>query len=137
MSCALQKIRYTGGMKKVLISAGLLLIPHSVLAAASIQVMLADSISFINGTIIPLLFSLAFLFFLINIIRYFIMGGGNEDSREKARSFALWGLVAFVVMVSLWGIVNILTNSLGIDDHSSPVCPDFLPPGYCSGGPIT
>src|SRR3989338_10308274 len=96
---------------------------------------------FFNSTVVPLLFALAFLFFIINATRYFIIGGDKEAERAKARTFATWGIIAFVLMVSIWGIVNLLVNGFGID-NSGPICPDFLPgisgPGInCLTPPIT
>lgn len=125
-------------MKKTLIvMLGIFFIPSVAAAAASVQNYLRGIARFLNNTVVPLFFALAFLFFLVNVVRYFIIGGANEDARKKARLLALWGIIAFVLMVSIWGIVNLLVVDFGIENYSWPVCPDFLPPGYCSGGPIT
>ena len=96
----------------------------------SLQDILTNSIVFLNGTIIPLLFALAFLFFLVNVLRYFIIGGGNEEGRKKAKMLATWGIIAFVVMVSIWGIVNVLVSSFVIPGIK-PICPDFFPSSAC------
>lgn len=95
-----------------------------------IQTLIVDTLLFLNKTVVPLLFALAFLFFVVNVVRYFIIGGDQEDARGKAKMLALWGIVAFVVMVSIWGIVNLLTSGFGIG-RSEPVCPDFLPGSVC------
>jgi uncharacterized membrane protein YjfL (UPF0719 family) len=68
----------------------------------------------VNGTIlpifdkgiIPMLYALAFLFFLFGIARLFFAEG--EESREKGKKFALWGVVGFVVLFSVWGLVKLL-----------------------------
>ena len=91
----------------------------------NIQDFIKNSIVFLNKTIIPLLFALAFLFFIVNVARYFIIGGGNEEARKKAKTLALWGIIAFVVMVSVWGIVNLLVSGFGIGRNITP-CPDFI-----------
>lgn len=96
----------------------------------SIQSLIGDSIVFLNKTVVPFLFALAFLFFIVTAARYFIIGGGSEDARKKARLLALWGIIAFVVMVSIWGIVNVLLSSLNISG-GRPVCPDYLPVAEC------
>ena len=125
------------GMKKRVASLvslgfflGLFLVPALTFAATSVQSLLTDIVLFVNRTIIPVLFSLAFLFFLWNVFRYFILGGDQEESRKKARLFAVWGIIAFVVMVSVWGIVNLLASSLGIS-RGLPLCPDFFPNHLC------
>ncbi len=98
----------------------------------SIQGILTGSIVFINSTVVPLLFALAFLFFLVNITRYFIIGGGNEEGRKKARLLALWGIIAFVVMVSIWGIVSLFLSTFGsYGKRTAPICPDSLNVSDC------
>ncbi len=80
---------------------------------------------FINNTILPLIFTIALLFFLVNAARYFVFGGANEDGQDKARRMALYGIGAFVFLVSIWGIVNMLVSGLGIQ-RSESLCPDYL-----------
>ncbi len=82
-------------------------------------------IAFINFAIIPLLFGIALLFFLINIVRYFIIDTSSADSREKAKRSALYGIAAFVFLVSIWGIVNLFVSGLEFDQQDS-ICPDYL-----------
>lgn len=70
----------------------------------------------VNGTIvpivdrgiIPLLYALAFLFFLIGVARFFF--SEDEESRTKGRQFALWGIIAFAVLFSVWGLVRLLLS---------------------------
>ena len=77
-------------------------------------------------SVIYLLFPLAFLFFLVNVVRYFILGGGNEESREKARSFALWGLLALVVLFAIWGIVGLVVNVFNLSGTDTAIVPDYM-----------
>ncbi len=87
--------------------------------------MLTTILNFLNNRFIPLLYVLAFLFFLINVFRYFIIGSGNEESREKAKQLAIWGILAFVLLFGIWGFVNILIGVFGVGD--SPVqVPDYM-----------
>jgi hypothetical protein len=82
-------------------------------------------LQFVNYTLLPLLFSIALLFFLVNAARYFIFKGDSDDGREKAKTLALYGIGAFVFLVSIWGIVNMFVYGLGIDS-SEPICPDYF-----------
>lgn len=95
----------------------------------TLQAYIVDVMSFVNTWVIPLIFTLAFLFFLINVTRYFIIGGADSAAQEKAKSLALWGIIAFVLMVSIWGIVNLLTSGLGFDRQYF-VCPDYVEDCY-------
>jgi hypothetical protein len=85
---------------------------------------------FLNRLIIPLLFALAFLFFLYYIARFFVLDRANDKNREEAKQRALWGLGAFVFMVSIWGIVNLFVSGFGWQD-STAVCPDYMPEVFC------
>lgn len=98
----------------------------------SVQGYIVLILQFINWTLLPLLFSVALLFFLINAARYFIIGGDDDGSREKARRLALYGIGAFVFLVSIWGIVNMFVFGLGIGQEEA-MCPDYLD-NWCGGG---
>jgi hypothetical protein len=94
-------------------------------AASDVQGFLRLTLLFINNVIIPLLFSIALLFFLVNAARYFIIGGSDSDNQKKAKTMALYGIGAFVFLVSIWGIVNMLVVGLGFRDTRAR-CPDYL-----------
>jgi len=87
----------------------------------------------INNTLIPFLFGIAFLFFAINIIRYFVAGAGNKDAQEKAKNVAIYGVIAFVFLSIFWGIINMFAASTGLED-CAPVTSDYLE--YKSTGPF-
>lgn len=65
-----------------------------------------------DQAIIPLLYAIAFIAFLIGIVRYFFFGG--EEAREKGKAFIVWGLVGFFVIFSIWGIVKLLLTSFNL-----------------------
>ena len=91
-----------------------------------LQTFFTTLIGFINGVVIPFMIGTAFFIFIVNIIRYFILGGGNKESQEKARSTALYGLFAFVFLIIFWGIVNMLTGSFDLTPSTTP-CSDYDP----------
>jgi hypothetical protein len=91
----------------------------------NLQTYLWNIIIFLNNVIIPLLLAMAALVFLFNVTRYFIIGGENPDSQEKARSLAVWGILGFVIILSIWGIVTMLTYSLGFGDDRA-ITPDYM-----------
>lgn len=91
----------------------------------NIQDYLTAILDFLNTKIVPFIMAIALLFFLINVLRYFIIGGGNEESQTKAKLLAMWGLAAFTLILSVWGIVNIFIVAFGIGGGNAQV-PDYL-----------
>lgn len=90
----------------------------------NIQTFLVNILAFINKTVVPVLMAVALLCFLWNIVRYFIIGGSNEESQVKAKSLAIWGITAFVIITALWGIVNVFISTLGLTTHT--ITPDYM-----------
>ncbi len=64
----------------------------------------------IDSAVIPLLYALAFIFFLIGMVRFFYLGG--EEQRQKGKQFMLWSIIGMVVLFSVWGIVRLLLSVL-------------------------
>lgn len=80
---------------------------------------------FLNRIILPFLMAVGLFIFLYYLARSFIIDVDNSDKREEAKSRALWGLAAFIVIVSIWGVVNMFVNGFNIDRERS-ICPDYL-----------
>ncbi|HQU08071.1 MAG TPA: hypothetical protein PK539_03405 [Candidatus Paceibacterota bacterium] len=80
-------------------------------------------LSLINGVLVPLIFAIAFIVFLWGMFRYFIAGGDNPEEQEKGKRLLLYGVLGFVIMVSLWGIVNVVAFTFGLGGSSAPPLP--------------
>jgi hypothetical protein len=63
---------------------------------------------------VPIIIGLAFAYFIWGVADYFIIHGDDETSRANGRQFVLWGVIGFVVLFSVWGIVWLLLSTLGI-----------------------
>ena len=86
-----------------------------------------DSIKgLINDILVPVLFAIAFIVFLWGTFKYFIWGADDEDARKTGRQFVLWGVIGFVVILALWGLVNLLLNILNLPGSSSPPTPPII-----------
>lgn len=127
------KTNTSNGMKKqllffaskcLLFLCALIYSPTVFAAKDSVQGYLISILFFINRVVLPLLFGIALLFFLVNVARYFVIGGAEEESQQKAKLLALYGIGAFVFLVSIWGIVNMFTDGLNIDRNNA-LCPDY------------
>lgn len=92
--------------------------PMAVLAAdggdfGQINTFITRISTFINNTLIPLIFGIALLVFIWGMFRFFIYGAHKDDEREKGKNLMIYALVGFVLMVSIWGIVNLVAGGLG------------------------
>lgn len=67
-------------------------------------------VPFVDNAVIPLLYVLAFMFFVVGVARYFFTGG--EENRQKGKLFVLWGLIGMVAIFGIWGIVRLLLSAI-------------------------
>ena len=92
----------------------------------------AESITgLINNILVPALIAVAFLVFLWGIYKYFIQGADNEEARTTGRTFTIYGIIGFVVLFSVWGIVQIMMGTLNIGAANAPAPPTI---GGSAGG---
>ena len=77
----------------------------------------------INLILVPLLFAVSFIVFLYGIARAYIFSGGDEAARSKGHHLMLWGLIAFAIMISIWGLVNVVANTFGLSGSQAPDLP--------------
>ena len=84
----------------------------------------ADTILYIiNFVLIPVLFAIAFIFFLYGIAQAYIFSKGDPESVSQGHRLVLWGIVAFAVMISVWGLVNVVANTFGLSGAYAPQLP--------------
>ena len=87
----------------------------------------------INDILVPVLFALAFIVFLYGIAKTYIFSVGDEGGVKEGHQLILWGIIGFVVMISLWGLVNVVANTFGLAGFSAPPFPSSTGaygPGY-------
>jgi hypothetical protein len=114
---------------RVFVLGLLLLTPalvHAQFAAGKdndIQGVLTGAISFIGGTLVQLVFAIALIVFIWGLFQSFIIGGADEEKRKEGKSLMVWGIVALAVMVSVWGIVNVLTGSFKFTGNERVTAP--------------
>jgi fumarate reductase subunit D len=77
-------------------------------------------INIINNVLVPVLFAVAFIVFLWGAFNTFILGSNDEKVKDNGKNLMLWGLIGFFVMVSIWGLVNILTGSVSFGNNAGP-----------------
>lgn len=81
------------------------------------------TISNIINTLIPILVALALLVFIWGVLKYFIFGAGDEGKRAEAKNVMIYGLGGLVLIVAVWGIVNLLVKILGVNTGTTVPVP--------------
>jgi len=94
-----------------------LAVVHAQQQVDSVQDAGAFFVGLINNVAVPVIFALAFIVFIWGIFVYFIAGGSDEEKRKQGKSLMIWGLIGFFLMVSIWGLVNILVGSVGLENE--------------------
>ena len=111
-------------MKKI-IGAVVLLTPGVAFALQDITDVdsLSTRLLSIGNIISYILVSAAVLFIVYNVVWYLVKG---KDSAEKGTAGLniLYGISGLFVIVSIWGIVNILTNTFKTTTGNQPI-PNF------------
>ncbi|MBP9711943.1 MAG: hypothetical protein KBD55_02845 [Candidatus Pacebacteria bacterium] len=74
----------------------------------------------IGASVIPFIFALATGMFIWGVVNYFILGGGEEEKRSQGKQFMIWGIIALVVMLSVWGIVGIVGETFNLNTGFLP-----------------
>jgi hypothetical protein len=99
-------------MKKIIASL-VFVIPAVVSAQALTPITNVNNLSTrllgIGNIVIYILGSLAVVYIVWNVVQYFIHG--ESAKRKEAGINILLGIVGLFVIVSIWGLVNILTNT--------------------------
>lgn len=102
---------------KVLLLVAIISLPVMVLAQGSVDNLgegFEAIIDIINSYVIPLIIGVAGLIFMIGVIKY-VTAGDDAAGREGARNMMVWGIVALFVMISVWGLVNLLVGTFNLD----------------------
>ena len=104
-----------------------------VASAATLTDTLVFFSQFLNG-VIGLFITLAIVVFFWGLIKY-LWSMGSEDAHEGLK-IMFWGIIAIFVMVSIWGIIRLLQNTLRVTS-TDPIIPKgvVVNPGvYQQGG---
>lgn len=87
----------------------------------------------INNVLVPVLFAIAFIVFLYGIAKAYIFSGGDPAKVSEGHKLLLWGIIAFVVMISVWGLVNVVANTFGLAGYYAPPTPSSISPYGTTG----
>jgi hypothetical protein len=72
---------------------------------------LFNFVGVVLNRIVPLLISVAIVYFIWQVFQYTI--AGDEEKKAQAKTHIIYGIVGLFVMVSVWGLVAILQSTFG------------------------
>ncbi len=104
-------------MKKI-ISAAISLAPSLAFAQQINNVNdLTRTLTSIGNVVIEILIAFAIIYIIFNVIR-FIMAADKPEDRNSIGKAILWGIVGLFVILSIWGLVRILTSTFRTDTNA-------------------
>lgn len=83
--------------------------------AGGVTALIQTIIGIIDTFIIPLILILGFVVFVWGMFKFFIVGAADEEARSSGKNLIIYSLLAFVLIISFWGLINFLSDSLGLE----------------------
>lgn len=99
--------------------------PFAAFAAGSVGTAL-DRVGALITQATPIVVALALLAFFWGLVTY-IFGSSNDEKRKKGIHIMVWGIIALFVMLSVFGIINALQSTLGVDRTQTITLPVITP----------
>ncbi|MFA6158262.1 MAG: pilin [Candidatus Paceibacterota bacterium] len=107
-------------MKKIGIIAASFALPFMAAAQGTTKITDVFSIfgfiSKILNTVLPLIIAAAVVYFIYGIAKYVM--SGSEEAKAAAKDKIIYGIIGLFVMISVWGLVNILVSTFGLDTQN-------------------
>lgn len=92
---------------------GAILLPQVSFAAFDkIKSLLRDFKSLLD-LLIPIIFALALLFFFWGLAQF--IRSVSDKTIQEGKNKMIWGIIALFVMISIWGIIKYIGDSVGIE----------------------
>jgi len=73
---------------------------------------------------VPVLTGLALAFFLWGLV-VFLARTSNDQARTEGKRHMIWGIIGLAVLVSTWGIVQVVVALFGLEEGAVPPLPGF------------
>ncbi len=100
------------------------IISSAAVPLSGVKSLLLSIKDIINTAVIPLMFALALIFFFWGMGQ-FILHANEEKTRTEGKQKMIWGVIALFVMLSIYGIIEWIGNT--IDIHQGPLPCSALP----------
>ncbi len=64
--------------------------------------------------------SLAVIYIVWGVVKYAVMGADDEEKRGKAKEQVIYGVIGLAIILSIWGLVRIVTNTFSTGSNNAP-----------------
>jgi Na+/serine symporter len=91
-------------------------VPYAYAQPGNIGELMARVNEYVLNPIITLMFIVAFVIFVWGLFSFFQAkgGSGSDEDIQKGKRHIFWGIIGMVIMTSVFGIMQLLINSLGV-----------------------
>lgn len=76
---------------------------------------LTSKVADIGSVVVYLLIALAVVYIVWNVVQYMVKPS-SETKTESLKNVG-WGILGLFIIVSIWGLVNLLTNTFATDNN--------------------
>lgn len=103
-------------IKNILFTMLCVLIPSlSFAVGKTLQDLVHMAIGYLNIFLI-LLMAFAFVVVILNIVKFYVIN--TEGDRKEAHMYVLYSVIGFFIILSFWGVVNIVINTFNLDSSA-------------------
>jgi uncharacterized membrane protein YidH (DUF202 family) len=81
-------------------------------AEASVMTLMKSVNKVIINPLIFFIFALALVYFVYGLAKY-LLSPDNEELKKSSKQHMLWGVIGMFIMVSVFGIMNLVLNTIG------------------------
>jgi len=78
--------------------------------------------------IVPVLIALAVVYFVWGVVQFVI--SNDEEAKTTGRNRIIFGIIGLAVIIGLWGLVSLLSNTFGLNNSANvqlPTVPVVIP----------
>lgn len=83
-------------------------------ATQTLSTVIGLIVGYMNQVLV-LLIGLSVVTFAWYVFKYFIK---SNENRDEAGKYVMYSLIGFFVILSLWGLVNIVQNTFGLNNEN-------------------
>ena len=71
--------------------------------------------------VVPIVITLGVIYFIWAVIQYVTVK--DEEERAKSKTHMIYGIIGLFVVVSIWGLIGFIGNTVGIGQGGSGIVP--------------